>query len=331
MTELGQSQMETASVSSCHSRFCFSLTRLSSSHSDHTMADTIIFVTVGREKLEINASGDMTFGELRRVIEGRTGSVDGGLRLVHKGTSFPDTKTLCSAGVKSRTNMMALRTKKQIDARKDMEKREKLKRDQDSAVAMKERTRTKDTGSSSESPRPLKQVVLGDDPVDGQTSVILIKGRSKFRVNIDLSKSVASLKEKASVLDGMNGQPRDMKLLFKGKYLDDAKPLSEYDAKDGVSMMLLFSARHHDAKEDFAEVGRIEQKVAELEGKVRGLLSKVNHRFLDDVEKRIARGELEEESLRYKDNIGSVKSDDRRKPEIEAKLSEIAAMLDSVK
>lgn len=294
------------------------------------MSQFSVTIIMGRQKLEVECTGTMTFGELRSNVESSAGTVEGGMRLLHKGKSFPDHVTLEYAKVGPGTKMMAMRTQKQRDDEKDKEKRGKLLKDARALDTMKDDMGKSSIDSGAASVAVSRNTIRGDATIEGMTSVLVIKGTAKYRVNTPLSERVYSLKEKVAAMEDIKSEARDMRLLFKGKVLQDAQTLDGQGVKDGSPVMLLFSARHHDAKDDLAEIGSIQDKISELERKARSVASKAKHRLLDDVALSLAKGELLETLNRLKDNLVSVRSEDDRRDGLEKRLAAMDDVIENL-
>ncbi|PXF49064.1 hypothetical protein BWQ96_01202 [Gracilariopsis chorda] len=298
------------------------------------MSDLTITVIAGKKGWEVKVSSDITFGDLRTQIEEKEGTVAGGLRLICKGRSHPDHLKLSEVGVSTGSKMMVMRTSKQKEQEKEQEKRTKLQSDYKSLSELRAQSSviskpSTDAGASSSNAKPVVREigVLGDPQQDCVTSVILIQGKNKYRVNIEMTESVVVLKQKAAFIDGINSKASNMRLLFKGKFLKDECNLSEYGVKDGSSLMLLFNAKHHDAKDDFIEMGSIKKKLDELEAKTRSVASQAEHRLLDSVDLAVKKSELQDIFTRLRDNLSSVRSEDERRASMECQLDVVEELI----
>lgn len=290
------------------------------------MSEITINVIKGRVAWQLSVSPEMTFAGLRKQVEEKAGAVDGGLRLLHKGKSFPDTATLLSAKVTTGTRMMALATAKQREADARKEKAIKAKTDN---AALDTMGKSPASASSAASSPPI--VVRGDPEVPGQTNVVLVKGRDKFRANVELSISVGKLKTIAAGLEGMDAAARDMKLLFKGRFLDNSSLLSECGVKNSSSIVLLFGARHHDAKDARVELNSIELEISTLEKKVHSAIAKGKSRLLDSVDLALAKGEIFELFNRLKDNLHSVQGEEERKRSLEKRIASVEPAIEELR
>lgn len=292
------------------------------------MTEMRVFVIVGREKWEIPCTSATTFGQLRSSVEKKAGAVEGGMRLLHKGKSFSDESTLDQGNVIDGTKMMAMRTAKQGEAERDIEKLAALGKMEKDVLDIKGH---RDRGSAA--PRTTSvtsNAILGDPEVDGTSWVLLIKGNSKFRVNIELSSSVLSLKERVSSIQAIGSKSRNIRLLFKGTFLKDTVSLEDCGVKSGVSIMLLFNARHHDEKDDVVEIDSILEKLSALEEKAKSVQSQASHRLLDSVDLSVAKGDLTETTNRLQDNVQSVRTEDSRKPELLRRLEAVDDIVKSL-
>lgn len=298
------------------------------------MSDLTITIITGKQRWDVKASSDMTFGDLRTQIEEREGTVAGGLRLICKGKSHPDQLKLSEAGVSNGSKMMVMRTSKQKEQEKDQEKRAKLRSDFKSLSELRGQSsriseQSADVAASSSQNKPVVKGcgILGDQKLDGVPSVLLIQGKNKYRVNIDMTESVVVLKQKAATMDGINSIASNMRLLHKGKFLKDGCSLAEYGVQDGSSLMLLFTAKHHDAKDDYIEVNSIKKKLDELEAKTKSAASQAEHRLLDSTDLAIKKSELQDVLSRLRDNLSSVRSEDERRASMERQLDVVEDLI----
>ena len=280
---------------------------------------------MGRQILEITCTSDTTFADFQVLAEKQSGIVDGGLRFLHKGSSSPQ-KTLAEVNIKDGTKIMALRSAKQVAADKDKEKLAKLRKAEKDILQLKDSSGAKGVASSSSASASGTSYV-GDEKIEGASHVILIKGKLRVRVNIDMSSSVWALKEKAASFQEIGSAPRNIRLMFKGGFLKDDSSLADCTVKSGASLMVLFTARHHDEVEDAAEMSSIEGKVQELEQKAKRIRSQLEHRLLDDVDLKVAKGELEEAVNRLRDNVESVRSIDARKATLLGTLNSVQDLI----
>lgn len=293
------------------------------------MESIVVKIIKGRETWEVTGSPETTFGDLRKEAEARSGAVEGGLRLLHKGRSLDDSTTLEAAKVSTGTKMMALTTAKQREADARIEKTAKSVRDSVALDGMRELSAEKSAGSPSNAV-PSPATVRGDAAVSGQTSVMLKKGRETFRANVSLSATVAQLKAHAAGLDGVDAQARDMKLLHKGRFLKDETLLQDCGVCDGATMLLMFGGRHHDKGDARIEMDGVEKEVGELERKVQGVAAKARGRLLDSTDLALAKGEVFEIFGRLKDNVGSVRGEDERRKVLEERLRQVGLELEKL-
>ncbi|KAI0561952.1 Ubiquitin [Gracilaria domingensis] len=220
--------------------------------------------------------------------------------------------------------MMALRTAKQRDEESAEAKSARLRAPHKSLAEMRAESSAGAAASSCAKTAPSSvQTILGDHPVEGIPSVLLIHGRQKYRFNVQLSDTVFTLKEKASTVQPMQSHPSNMRLLFKGKFLADEHTLEQVGAKCGSSFMLLFNAKHHDAVEDKQQISSIDDNLRQLEAKANALASQVEHRLLDTVDVAVKKTELNDTLHRLKDNLSSVRSEDQRRASMEQRLQTV--------
>ena len=297
------------------------------------MDSFIVRVSKGKDIIQADGSPDMTVGALRQQVESKAGMVDGGLRLLYKGKILNDASTLESAKVISGAKMMAMATAKQREADLQAEKSVKISQDNASLDAMRERSAEGDSASASASASasnasPTNQEVRGDAAKAGQTKVLLKKGRERFRANVELSATIGELKVHAAGLDGMNAAARDMKLLHKGRFLSDDMSLAEAGLRDGSMMMLLFGARYHDKKDAVQDMKELENEIAELEGKFKGVASKARGRLLDSTDLALAKGQVLETYERLIDNLLSIRTEEEAKKSLEHRLRQIQMELE---
>lgn len=292
------------------------------------MAEFTIRVIKGRERWDIPVRPQTTFAELRKEVETRADAIEGGIRLLYRGKGIADDATLESANVTAGTRLMALSTEKQHKADDRTEKRSKAAQDSAALNAMRER-RVSTAGSEGSSPNQQRSL-RGDPEVSGQSNVILVKGRDKFRVNVDLSASVGDLKVIASRLDGIDASPRDMKMLFKGRFMSDAVVLSDSGIHSGSSIMLMFGARYHDGLDAKADLTEIEEECSLLEDKVRQAVAKARGRLLDTVDLALAKGEVLDMFKSLKNRIESVKGHEEQRKSLLERVAAVEPSIDEL-
>lgn len=294
------------------------------------MTQINVMVIMGRQKWEFIGHEQMKFMELRHMVEAKAGTVEGGIRLLHKGKSLSDNETFASVNVTSGTKMMGLRTAKQREEEKNREKNAKLISNRTAMDELKDKVGKPETEGASASSSTGGRTLRGDAAIEGSDYVVLIKGKDKYRVNIDLSESVVAVKNKATSMEGIKSEARDMRLLFKGKFLQNDINLDEAGVKRGASLMLLFSARHHDAKEGFTEISSIEKKLEALEKETRAVASKANHRLLYGADLTVEKARLSEAVGTLKDNLFSVRKEDERRAELNRRLAEVEVTIEGL-
>lgn len=281
------------------------------------MSEIKVKVIKGQETVEVSINPEHTFGDLRRKAEKSFGVMEGGLRLLHKSS---ESSTLSSGKVVNGTRMMALKTAKQANAD---DHAEKARRDAEATSLRQAAVSQSTTAAASTSVAASgKPATRGHPEVAGQTHVLLIKGREKFRANVELSATVGDLKRIASGLDGMNAAARDMKMLFRGVMKDEAV-LSAIGIRSGSSIMLMFGARYHDANDARAELIGIEKEVDELQERVRVTISQAKSRLLEGVDLGLANGAIHDTIQRLKDNVESVRGEEERRGALEKRLESI--------
>lgn len=294
------------------------------------MEEIQITVIMGREKWAISIAKNQTFGDLRALVETKANVISGGLRLIHKGKTHSDNVILESISVTSGTKMMAMRTGKQVKDEEDKKRAAKLAADNAAALALKERVGSSVASSVDKSDgEDTKSGAKGDPVTDG--SFVLLKKRTDiFRVNIEMEASIGDLKQQVAMIDGINAEPRDIRILGKGRMLTGEKSLKECGISSGSTLMILFNARHHDKQEASVQVTSITKEVNDLQAKTQSVQKKANKRLLNGVEITIARGELVDTVTRLKDNLASVRGDDERIPLLEKQLNEIEELIQNI-
>lgn len=292
-----------------------------------TMDSFTVRISKGKDMVEIKGSPNMTVANLRHQAESGLGMVDGGLRLLFKGKFLDDGTTLTSAKVTHGAKMMAMASAKQREA--DLQAKKNARSAQDNAAldAMREQSFGKDSASASNTSSSAP-AVRGDEAIAGRSHVVLKKGREVFRVNIELSRTAGELKIQAAGLQGMNAESRDMKLLHRGRFLKDETLLMEAGVREGSAIMLMFGARHHDRKDAVEDMEHLEREVEELEGKVKGFVSKARGRLLDSTDLALAKGQVLEIYERLKDNLISIRTEERHKKDLEDRLRQVQLELE---
>lgn len=268
-------------------------------------------ISFGRDKYTVNASADMTWGDVLAKLAAMAGCDATSLRLLFKGKTADVEQTLSNAGLKNGTRLMAMKTKAQHAAEKQEETR--LKLSGQSIAAEQLRSGAKGVGCAQHGAKSTapKKLTLGDT-IDRNTPyyVRIVQGSQWYNLILPQTGCVGSLKERLATLCGVSA--KDQRLVFMGQrnFEDDAK-LANIGAKRGSTFMLLASMRHHDMQEAKGDILRIEKEVSSLEEETAGLEKRVRGRLLNDfVDLSIAIGHLESAVLRLEDNVGSVRLSD---------------------
>ncbi|CAN8070565.1 unnamed protein product [Agarophyton chilense] len=291
-------------------------------------SDIGVVVIVGRNRWRLQISPSATFSHLRRLVEEKESTVEHGLRLIFKGTSFPDSCALKDAAVADGAKMMAMRTSLQHQQERVEEKRALIAARQASLAHMNRHASASDAAASSSAKVPshanparsAADCILGDERDDAVPSVFILHRGQKYRLNVQMSDSVLSVKKNISSILRIESKPSDMRLVFNAKYLRDDVTLQQVDAKNGSSFMVFFNASHHDAVEDKRQTELIERKLVLLEAKVKTLARQAEHRLLDTVDLPLKKAELHGTVVYLRETLSLVKIYDDRRRVIEERI-----------
>lgn len=291
------------------------------------MSKIEITVLFGRQKVQVEAEEAETFGEVRAAVEKQTGVVPHGIRLLHKGKTMADATVLQTAGVKTGTKLMAMRTQKQHAVEKQQNKLNALQSLEKPSVKPTDRSEAQAVQHADQHPST-SRVICGDDYIDGQCHVIVSKGRARYRINIELTALVKDVKERLCTMDGVDGVASNVRLLSKGKFLTDANALAEQGVKPGGTMMAMFNARHHDTQEARTYVARIADEVAHMETEIRTWLKQSQKRVITPEEVSLQRSTFTQDVRRVRDNLNTVHVSDERIDALQKRLDELDKMLE---
>lgn len=290
------------------------------------MGEIVISVQFGRECVQVEAGPDSTFADIRKHVEKRLELVEGGVQLLYKGKKHNDKTTLASVGIKATCNsggssipssstravvkMMALRTKLQhgSDAARQKSQRESAavaKRANGNAAQKNEAGKGvgESTGKRSES-----QVEIGGDPNDeGKEYVLVTKGRKKYRVQVKLQDGATakSVKERLCSFGGdwEGYSPGDIRILAKGRSLNNDDVLKDLGIRSGTSMIALRSLQRHAVVEKEEQFAIVAAQTQVLLNAVRSMANDINSRVLSSEESVVCIAEFKRECARLRANV----------------------------
>lgn len=283
-----------------------------------------ITVTCGKvPPLQVQASPSDSGAALRRRVESELKFVDGGVRLLYKGRALTDGCSLSSAGVTSRSKLMALKTGCQHahDRHLATQKQQEQTRNE-----LNKKT-TYSSSSSSVSPRPSVSTSMthGDEEFPNMPYVTVQKGKNQYRVNVvdgmDTGR-VDTLKVRlASFLPGV--QARDIKLLCRGRVLDSQSVLGECGVRSGQTVMAMFNARHHDRMEACEQLEKARSELEQLEKTHAKVTRRIEHRLVPQDELVVVQAQVRRDVDRVRDNVEAVQGFADEKPMLLKRLDNL--------
>lgn len=290
-----------------------------------------IIVTLGSAKHTIPYCDGMTFLQLRTRVAESSGLDGNTFRFLYKGRKVQDSDLLIPANSTSPAllKVMALRTKSYHES----QSKGSSSRGSSTGIGLadaledataKERT-IQITTSKPSTPK-------GDEIPNDANFVVVRMGAARYHVLTEHIVTIGELKERLEGMDGIDIEKKEMNLIFKGsKCSSDELRLDVLGVKRGSMLMLLARAGHHDAIDARAELGKIRTSLIRLETRAKKLQREIARRLVDDAAIRARLGELDDETMVLKDQLGHNQTDEQAKKEANKCLDRTEQILDELR
>lgn len=270
------------------------------------MASCNLTVICGKQSVAASVFSEDKVSVLRQNVEQALGYVEDGIRLIFKGKSLSDMSTVQSCGLRDGAKLMALRTPKQLKAEREKEKQIKLKQVPSSSETVLKLS-TSDTDQ--------KPKILGDQEEPSTEFVMVKKGRDQYRVNAP--KSANDVKKRIAVMIGTSNW-KEIRLLGAGKFLKD-----DDGVKSGSTLMMLFTAKHHDRQEEAVELKKLEEEVDQVEKRFTALQKQAARRLKDRNDILIEKSQIDQDIRRIRDNLELIQDDNHAKVQLAERLTRL--------
>lgn len=235
-------------------------------------------------------------------------------------------------------NMMALKTQKQHESDRENQKLQKLGRNTAGGTAgqlggigkgasssssnrgsasgdltpVKDDSESHLANSVNASDRSLPKTIAhkdcdGDAALENTTSIFVSRGRSKYRVGVDLQSDETGrdVKERLCALGGewTGWTVKDIRLLAKGRVVNDDQLLRESGVRHGDTMMALVSAKRHAAVDAARGMATLSREIQTLSQNAQSLHKRVHTRVLSTEDTIVRVEELKRECQRLRSNL----------------------------
>lgn len=274
--------------------------------SNFEMASYNLTVICGKQSVAATVSSEDKICVLRQNVEQALGYVEDGIRLIFKGKSLSDTSTVQACGLQDGAKLMVLRTPKQLKAEREKEKQFKLQQVCSSSEAASNFT-TFDTDQ--------KPKILGDQEKPGTDFVVVKKGRDQYRVNAP--KSASDVKKRIAVMIHTSNW-KEIRLLGAGKFLKDDDAI-----KSGTTLMMLFTAKHHDRQEEAVEVKKLEEEVGQIENRFTAIQKQAARRLKDRNDILFEKSQINQDIRRIRDNLELIQDNNHAKVQLAERLTRL--------